>query len=416
MIVRWSRETSTMEPSLMMRVSARANRFPDSPIRKLAPLADAAIARGVHVHSLNIGQPDVPTPQPFLDALHAYDRSVIAYGRSEGEPAYREALSDYYRAAGIELNASDLVVTVGGSEALLFALQIVAEPGDEVLCFEPFYTNYNTFAMMSGVTLRPLRTDAASGFHLPDDQTILSAITPRTKAILICSPNNPTGTVLTEAELRRLARVVKDHGLFIISDEVYREFVYEGTHTSILHIEGIDDHAILVDSISKRYSACGARIGCLATRNKEVRAAAVRMAQGRLCPPVVEQAAALAMTRLGPGIFGPMREEYMRRRDITFEGLQRIPGLVCEKPQGAFYIMAELPIPDCEAFARWLLTDFSHNGETLMVAPGPGFYVQDESLHKPKGLNQVRLAYVLEIPKLKRAMDLLARAVDQSTG
>ena len=216
-----------MEPSLTMRVSARANRFP-TPIRKLA-LADAAMARGIHVHSLNIGQPDVPTPRPFLEALHAYDRSVIAYGRSEGEPAYRLALSGYYRAAGIELDESDLVVTIGGSEAILFALQIVAEPGDEVLCFEPFYTNYNTFAMMSGVTLRPLRTEAANGFHLPDDQTILAAITPRTKAILICSPNNPTGTVLTESELRRLVRMAKDHGLFIISDEVYREFVYEGT-------------------------------------------------------------------------------------------------------------------------------------------------------------------------------------------
>lgn len=403
-----------MEPSLMMRISARANRFLDSPIRKLAPLADAAVARGIQVHSLNIGQPDIPTPKPFLDALHTYDRSVIAYGRSEGEPMYREALSGYYRAAGIELDASDLVVTVGGSEALLFALQIVAEPGDEVLCFEPFYTNYNTFAMMSGVTLRPLKTEAVTGFHLPQDATIRAAITPRTRAILICSPNNPTGTVLTEAELQRLKKIALEQGLFIISDEVYREFVYEGAHTSILHINGLEDHAILVDSISKRYSACGARIGCLATRNKEVRAAAVRMAQGRLCPPVVEQAAALAMTKLGPGFFGPMREEYLRRRDVTFEGLQRIPGLVCEKPKGAFYIMAELPIPDCEAFARWLLTDFSHNGETLMVAPGPGFYAQDEATLK--GLNQIRLAYVLEVPKLERAMDLLARAVDQYPG
>ncbi len=402
-----------MDQSILMRVSSRAADFPDSPIRKLAPLADAAMARGILVHALNIGQPDIPTPKPFLDALHHYDRTVIAYGRSEGEPEYRAALADYYRAAGIELDESDLVVTVGGSEALLFALQIVAEPGDEVICFEPFYTNYTTFAMMSGVTLKPLRTEAATGFHLPDDEAIRAAIGPRTKAILICSPNNPTGTVLTEGELRRIAAIAKYRGLFIISDEVYREFVYEGTHTSILQIEGLDDHAILVDSISKRYSACGARIGCLATRNLEVRAAAVRLAQGRLCPPVAEQVAALAMTKLGPGIFGPMREEYQRRRDVTFEGLLRIPGVICEKPKGAFYIMAELPIADCEAFARWLLTDFSHDGETLLVAPGPGFYVQDGSVESSKGLNQIRLAYVLEIPKLQRAMELLARAVDR---
>ena len=403
-----------MEPSLMMRVSARAADFPDSPLRKLTPLADAAVARGIHVHALNIGQPDIPTPRPFLDALHHYDRSVIAYGRSEGEKEYRKALVGYYRDAGIELDKSDLVVTIGGSEALLFAMQIVAEPGDEILCFEPFYTNYTTFAMMSGVKLHPLRTEAATGFHLPDDETILAALTPSTKAILICSPNNPTGTVMTENELKRLARIAKNRGLFLISDEVYREFVYEGTHTSILHLEGLEDHAILVDSISKRYSACGARIGCLATRNAEVRAAAVRLSQGRLCPPIVEQAAALAMTLQGPGLFAPMRDEYQRRRDALHAGLMHIPGVVCQKPKGAFYLMAELPIVDCEAFARWLLTDFSHEGETLMVAPGPGFYVQDGG--ELKGLNQIRMAYVLEVPKLQRAMDLLARAVEHYPG
>jgi aspartate aminotransferase len=293
----------------MMRISQRAERIPDSPIRKLVPLADEAKAKGRTVYALNIGQPDLPTAKPFLDALRAYDAPVIGYGKSEGELAYRQGLANYYRHAGIEVDAAQIVVTVGGSEAILFALQTVAEPDDEVICFEPFYTNYNSFAMMSGVHLRPLVTRADQGYHLPPEAEIHAAIGPRTKAILVCSPNNPTGTVLTENEMSLLAKLAKEHKLFIISDEVYREFVYTGEHHSIFHQTGIDDRAILVDSISKRYSACGARIGCLVTRNPEVRAAAVRMAQARLCPPIVEQKAALAMTALGPEFFTPIREE-----------------------------------------------------------------------------------------------------------
>ena len=312
----------------------------------------------------------------------------------------------------IELKPEEIIVTQGGSEAILFAFQIATEPGDEVLVFEPFYTNYNAFALMCDIHLRPVRTLASTGFHLPSDEKIRASIGPRTKAILICSPNNPTGTVLTEDELRRIGAIAKEMGLFVISDEVYREFCYEGTHTSIMHIKGLEDHAILVDSVSKRYSACGARIGCLATRNVEARLAAIRLAQSRLCPAVVEQEACLAMAKLSMDFFNPLREEYLRRRDATFEGLMKIPGVTCLEPKGAFYIMAEMPIDDCESFAKWLLTDVHHNNETVMVAPGPGFYARGKYEQAGCGMNQIRLAYVLEIPKLQRAMDTMARAVE----
>ena len=396
----------------MIHISERASIFPDSPIRKLVPFAEQARAKGRSVYPLNIGQPDLPTPKPFLDALKSYDHTVIAYGKSEGELPYREALAKYYHGVAIEVKAEDIIVTQGGSEAILFAFQIATEPGDEVLVFEPFYTNYNAFALMCDIHLKPVRTLAATGFHLPSDAEIRAAIGPRTKAILICSPNNPTGTVLTEDELRRIAVIAKELGLFVISDEVYREFCYEGTHTSIMHIKGMEDHALLVDSVSKRYSACGARIGCLVTRNPEARAAAIRLAQSRLCPAVVEQEACLAMAQLGMDFFKPLREEYKRRRDATYEGLMKIQGVTCLEPKGAFYIMAELPISDCETFAKWLLTDFHHNNETVMVAPGPGFYARGKYEQPGCGLNQIRLAYVLEVPKLQRAMDTLARAVD----
>ena len=399
----------------MIRISERATIFPDSPIRKLVPFAEAARAKGRTVYPLNIGQPDLLTPQPFMDALRNYGHPIVAYGQAEGDPVFRQALSEYYREVDIDLKPEEIIVTQGGSEAVLFAFQIATEPGDEVLVFEPFYTNYNAFALMCDIHLRPVRTQAATGFHLPGDEQIRAAIGPRTKAILLCSPNNPTGTVFTEDELRRIGAVARDLGLFVICDEVYREFCYEGGHTSIMNIKGLEDHAMLIDSVSKRYSACGARIGCLATRNKDARAAAIRLAQSRLCPAVIEQEAATAMARLGMGFFAPMREEYRRRRDATFEGLMKIPGVTCLEPKGAFYLMAELPIRDCEAFAKWLLTDFSYHNETLMVAPGPGFYAQGKYEHHGCGLNQVRLAYVLEVPKLQRAMAALARGVEEYT-
>ncbi|HZU53886.1 MAG TPA: aminotransferase class I/II-fold pyridoxal phosphate-dependent enzyme, partial [Holophagaceae bacterium] len=268
-----------------MRLSERAAGFPDSPIRKLGPLADRARAMGRTVIPLNIGQPDIPTPPAFLEALHAYRDGVVAYGRSEGEPELREALAGYYQGLNLPLEADDLVITVGGSEALLFALQIACDPGDDALVIEPFYTNYAAFARMSGLELRGLPADPASGFRLPDDDALIAALGPRTRAILLCSPNNPTGAALSAEDLGRLARLAVERDLFLISDEVYREFVYDGTHVSALSVPGIEDRVILVDSLSKRYSLCGARLGCLATKNREARAAAGRMAMGRLCPP-----------------------------------------------------------------------------------------------------------------------------------
>lgn len=391
-----------------MRLSERALHFPDSPIRKLGPLADRARAMGRSVIPLNIGQPDIATPPAFLEALHAYNDGVVAYGRSEGEPELREALGDYYQRLGLPLDADGLVITVGGSEALLFALQIACDPGDDALVIEPFYTNYAAFARMSGVELRGMPADPASGFRLPDDEAFLAAIGPRTRAILLCSPNNPTGATLSAEELGRLARLAADRDLFLIADEVYREFVYDGGHVSALSVPGIEDRVILVDSLSKRYSLCGARLGCLATRNKEARAAAGRMAMGRLCPPVPEQRAAAAMMASLPGgFFTPIRDEYRRRRDVLMEGLSGIPGLRCEKPAGAFYLMATLPV-DAEAFSRWALTDFERDGETFMVAPGPGFYATPGL-----GADQVRLAYVIEEDRLRRAAALMAEAVAQ---
>ena len=392
-----------------MRLSERAFHFPDSPIRKLGPLADRARAMGRQVIPLNIGQPDIATPPAFLEGLHAYRDRVVAYGRSEGEPELREALADYYQGLNLPLDADDIIITVGGSEALLFALQIAADPGDEILVIEPFYTNYAAFACMSGVALRGLAADPASSFRLPDDGAILAALGPRTRAILLCSPNNPTGAVLSVEELGRLARIAVDRDLFLIADEVYREFVYEGAHVSAMSVPGVEDRVILVDSLSKRYSLCGARLGCLATRNREARSAAGRMAMGRLCPPVAEQRAAAAMIPTLPrDHFAPIRDEYRHRRDALMEGLSVIPGLCCEKPEGAFYLMAALPVGDSEAFARWALTDFEREGETFMAAPGPGFYATPGL-----GRNQVRLAYVLEADRLRRATELMVEAVAQ---
>ncbi len=399
----------------MLTASKRALQIPDSPIRKLVPLADAAKAKGRTVYALNIGQPDVPTAEVFRKAIRSFDSPVVGYGKSEGELDYRQGLVRYYKSVGQDVTPEQIVVTVGGSEAVLFAIQAVTEPGDEIICFEPFYTNYNSLAMMSQVDVRAIRTHASDGFHLPPDAEIEKAITARTKAIIVCTPSNPTGTVLTAEEMLRLANLAKKHNLFIISDEVYREFIYDAStpHTSVLSLTDIDDRTIMIDSISKRYSACGARIGCLVTRNPDVRAAAVRMGQARLSPPIIEQHAALAMTALDADFFAPIRDEYRRRRDATYEGLMKIPGVVCQKPAGAFYIMAEMPIPDCEAFARWLLTDFHDNNETLMVAPGPGFYARGKFESQGQGLNQIRLAYVLEVPKLVRSMELLRLATEQ---
>lgn len=388
-------------------ISQRAAGMPASPIRKLVPLSDQAKARGIKVYHLNIGQPDIPTPPEFMDAVRNYDKVVLAYGNSKGDSSYLKGLAAYYRHCGIDVEPKDIQVTTGGSEAIIFAMMCAAGVGDEIIVFEPFYTNYNGFAMMADVKLVPLALEARSGFHLPPRETIEALVTPKTRAILVCSPNNPTGTVYTREEMEMLAAISRDHNLFLLSDEVYREFIYEGSHTSVMHLDGISDRAILLDSVSKRYSACGARIGCLVSKNKQVMDAVLCMGQARLCSPSIEQAGAAEALKLKDDYFRGIAEEYRRRRDTVYDELMKIPGVVCLKPSGAFYIMAKLPIKDVEDFARWMLTDFSLDGATTMVAPGPGFYATPG-----KGRDEARIAYVLNVNDLKRAMQILAAGIE----
>jgi aspartate aminotransferase len=389
------------------KISKRAKDMPPSPIRKLVPLADAAKKRGIKIYHLNIGQPDIPTPPEFMNAVRNYNEEVLAYGNSKGSQKFLSGLVQYYKRRKILVEEKDIQVTTGGSEALIFAMLCVAGVGDEIIVFEPFYTNYNSFAMMADVKLAPLTLQAENGFHLPPKEKIEEKITSKTRAILICSPNNPTGSVYTREETEMIAQICKEHNLFVLSDEVYREFVYEGTHTSILNIEGISDRAILLDSISKRYSACGARIGCMVSKNEEVMSAALRLGQARLCSPSIEQFGATAALEIKDDYFEKMAEEYKRRRDTVYDELMKIPGVVCLKPSGAFYIMVKLPVKDIEDFARWMLTDFSLDSETTMIAPGPGFYATPG-----KGQNEARIAYVLNVDDLKKAMRILAKGIE----
>ncbi len=393
----------------MIGVSQRAKEMQASPIRKLIPLANAARKKGVTVYPLNIGQPDIPTPLPVREAIRSFDQQVLAYSPSPGEDFLLEAFSGYYHKNGIPLDPGEIIVTTGGSEAIFFAFLAICDPGDEILVFEPFYTNYNGMAFETGVRLKALTTYAEDGFQLPPVETIEHAITQRTKAILICNPNNPTGTVYSRKTLEGLLWLAKKHQLFIIADEVYREFTYDGlSHVSILQIPGANEHAILVDSISKRYSACGARIGLIASKNQEVMAASMKLAQARLSSPTVEQWAARAGILMDPSYFKPILEEYQKRRDAVMEGFSKIPGVVCRTPTGAFYVIAKLPILDAENFAKWLMTDFNHEGETVLVAPAGGFYVT-----AGLGKNEIRISYCLEVGKLKKAMTALQHAVRQ---
>jgi aspartate aminotransferase len=389
------------------KISQRAAGMLASPIRKLVPLSDQAKARGIKVYHLNIGQPDIATPPEFMNAVRNYDKAVLAYGNSKGDAAFLKGLAEYYKHVGIEVEPKDIQVTTGGSEAIIFAMVCVAGVGDEIIVFEPFYTNYNGFAMMAEVKLVPVTLRAENGFHMPPRETIERLITPRTRAILVCSPNNPTGTVYTREEMEMLAALARDRNLFLLSDEVYREYIYEGSHTSVMHLDGISDRAILLDSVSKRYSACGARIGCLVSHNAQVMDAVLRMGQARLCPPSIEQVGAAAALKLGDAYYDGMAGEFRRRRDAVYEELMRIPGVVCLKPSGAFYIMAKLPIKDAEDFARWMLTDFNLDRETTMVAPGPGFYATPG-----KGCDEARIAYVLNVDDLRRAMRILAKGIE----
>lgn len=391
-----------------MKLSKRAVEVQASPIRKLMPFADEAKAKGVKIYHLNIGQPDIETPQVMIDVYRNYQDKVLAYGPSQGLLEYRQNLVDYYSRYDIHISTDDIIVTTAGSEAIIFAMMAICDAGDEIIIPEPFYTNYNGFAKMAGAKITPLTTHAEQEFALPPNKEIEKLINVNTKAIMLCNPGNPTGAVYSKQDLERIAQLAIKHDIFVIADEVYREFVYDGlSHTSILTLENIADRAVLVDSISKRYSACGARIGCMISKNEELMAATLKFAQARLCPPTIEQLAASAATKLQAEYFQPTLAEYKKRRDIVFSELQKIPGIVCHKPKGAFYVIAKLTaIEDAEDFAKWMLAEFSENKETVMFSPAEGFYATPGM-----GKNEIRIAYVLNEDDLVAAMKLLRKGL-----
>lgn len=384
--------------------------MPASPIRKLAPLAEAARARGTRIHHLNIGQPDIETPACMLDRLAQLDTRVLEYSPSTGTPEFLRSLQRYYeRRVGVTLAPNQILATTGGSEAILFAFMACANEGDAILTIEPYYANYRAFATMAGLDIVAVTSRGRDGFHVPSRDVWERTLTPKTRAVIICNPNNPTGTVYTPAELEMIAGFCRDHGLFLISDEVYREFVYDGGRAmSALELKDADDLVIVVDSLSKRYSACGIRLGALVTRNSEVYDACLRMAQGRLSPPGLAQFIAIGVDCLGEEYTTHIVEEYQRRRDVLFEGLRSIPGVFLEKPEGAFYCVARLPVENAEDFAIWLLSDFEHNGATVMLAPANGFYASPQL-----GRNEVRIAYVLKEEDLRSAVELLRVALER---
>lgn len=395
----------------MPTISDKGRRMPASPIRKLVPYAEAAKARGTRVIHLNIGQPDIKTPQVALDAVRNHQIEVLAYSMTEGSPAYREKLAAYYATKGIQVTAKDILVTTGGSEALSFAMGSIMDAGDEIIIPEPFYANYNGFATASGVKVVPIPSSIDTDFALPPIGEFERRIGPRTKAILICNPGNPTGYLYSKKEIDQLAALVKKHDLFLIADEVYREFTYDGkTHHSILEIKDLDAHTLLVDSVSKRYSMCGARIGCLVSRNREVMQTALKFAQARLSPPTFALLASEAALATPEEYFDQVIGEYVSRRNILVEGLRKLEGVKVAMPQGAFYCVVELPVVDADHFAQWLLEEFQEGGETVMVAPAAGFYSTPGL-----GKNQIRIAYVLEKAQLVRAVQLLGSALKQYT-
>ncbi|KKN08252.1 hypothetical protein LCGC14_1058550 [marine sediment metagenome] len=381
--------------------------MPQSPIRKLVPFAEKAKKEGVHVIHLNIGQPDIKTPQVALDAVKNNTIEVLEYSRSEGSETYREKLAAYYAKHDIQVKAEDIIITTGGSEALAFVMGSIMDIDDEIIVPEPFYANYNGFATAAGVKVVSVTSSIDTNFALPAIEDFEKLITPKTKAILICNPGNPTGYLYTKEEIKKLATIVKEHDLFLVADEVYREFAYDGRqHYSVLQEEALKENAIMVDSVSKRYSMCGARIGCLVTKNKDVIQTALKFAQARLSPPTYAQIASEAALETPQSYFDDVKEEYNNRRNVLVTELEKIDGVKVANPQGAFYCIAELPIDDADAFAQWLLEDFRLNGETVMVAPAAGFYAT-EGL----GKNQVRIAYVLNIKNLKKAVNILKEAI-----
>lgn len=396
----------------MPKISIKGQSMPASPIRKLVPYADAAKQKGVKVYHLNIGQPDIETTSKALNAIHNYDEKVIMYSHSAGNLSYREKLCEYYAKVNINVTPDDIIVTNGASEALLFAFMTIMNPDDEVIIPEPFYANYNGFAITSGVKVKPIFSSIETGFALPPIADFEKAITPNTKAILICNPNNPTGYLYSEAELEVLRELAIKYDLFLIADEVYIEFCYDGSkHHSTMHLKGVEDNVILIDSVSKRYSACGLRVGCLVSKNKEVINTAMKFAQARLSPPSIGQVAAEAAIDTDDDYFKDIVKEYEARRNVVVEGINKIDGAYCPCPKGAFYIVAHLPIDDSEKFCKWMLTDFNYEGKTVMMAPASGFYST-----KGLGTSEVRISYCLNVNDLTDAMNVLAKALEVYPG
>lgn len=396
----------------MPSISHKGQLMPESPIRKLVPYAEEAKKKGVNVIHLNIGQPDIKTPQVALDAVKNNTLEVLAYSRTEGSETYREKLAAYYAKNDIHVSAKDIIVTTGGSEALAFTMSTVADNDDEIIIPEPFYANYNGFATAVGVKVVPVISHIDSNFALPPIEEFEKLITPRTKAILICNPGNPTGYLYTREEIKKLAQIVKKYDLFLIADEVYREFTYDGKeHYSILQEEGLENHAIVVDSVSKRYSMCGARIGCLVSKNETITKTALKFAQARLSPPTYAQIASEAALETPQSYFDQVKEEYVGRRDLLIQELKKIEGVKIGVPQGAFYCIVELPIDDSDAFAQWLLEEFRLDNETVMVAPAAGFYASEDH-----GKNQIRIAYVLDKENLKKAVHILKEGLASYIG
>ena len=392
----------------MLKVSNRNSLMQESPIRKLAPYADSAKERGIKVYHLNIGQPDIKTPEG-MRAAYRNTPEIVAYGPSAGLASYRNKLAGYYRSKGIEIEAENVFITTGGSEAIIFAFLSALSPGDEVIVPEPFYTNYNGFAVMAGVKIVPVTTTIDDGFQLPSIDAFEKVRTERTRAVLFSNPGNPTGAVFTMEALEDLAGFARKYDLYIISDEAYREFTYgEKRAVSILELSGIDEHAILIDSVSKRYSACGARVGTLITRNKKLMEVVLKFGQARLCPPTIDQMAAEAAVDTPDDYFKEVNQEYKKRRDFAFQAVSEIPGVKVTRPEGAFYMIAELPVSDADHFAKWMLSDFSYEGATTMFAPAAGFYAT-EGL----GKNQIRIAYVLNTEDLAKAIEILKRGLEK---
>lgn len=396
----------------MPKISERAIEMPSSPIRKLAPLAVSAKERGVHVYHLNIGQPDLPTPEEGLEALRHIDRKVLEYSPSQGFRGYREKLTKYYEKYNIHLSADDIIITAGGSEAVLFAFLSCLNPGDEIIVPEPAYANYMAFAISAGAVIRTIATTIEEGFSLPKVEKFEELINERTRAILICNPNNPTGYLYTRREMNQIRDLVKKYDLYLFSDEVYREFIYTGSpYISACHLEGIEDNVVLIDSVSKRYSECGIRIGALITKNEKVRTAVMKFCQARLSPPLIGQLVAEASLDATEEYCRDVYDEYVERRKCLIDGINRIPGCYSPIPMGAFYTVAKLPVDDAEKFCAWCLTDFEYEGETVMMAPAAGFYTTPGA-----GRDQVRIAYVLKKEDLTRALVVLSKALEAYPG